>query len=128
MKRRDFLKSSGALIVAFSHRPARLDAVSRAEAASTAPVRRSSTRGSRLPRDGSVTAYTGKVELGHGLYTAQTQLVAEELSRAALAREADSGRHGRLARSGDDVRQPVASGEFQRRRRSRRHARRRARR
>jgi CO/xanthine dehydrogenase Mo-binding subunit len=27
-----------------------------------------------------VTAYTGKCELGHGLYTAQTQLIAEELS------------------------------------------------
>jgi CO/xanthine dehydrogenase Mo-binding subunit len=30
--------------------------------------------------DGSVTAFTGKCELGHGLYTAQMQLVAEELS------------------------------------------------
>src|SRR4030095_12519838 len=30
--------------------------------------------------DGTVTAFTGKCELGHGLYTAQTQLVAEELS------------------------------------------------
>ena len=30
--------------------------------------------------DGSVTAYTGKCELGQGLYTAQTQLIAEELS------------------------------------------------
>src|SRR5579884_601916 len=30
--------------------------------------------------DGNVTAYTGKCELGHGLYTAQLQLVAEELS------------------------------------------------
>jgi CO/xanthine dehydrogenase Mo-binding subunit len=30
--------------------------------------------------DGSVTAYTGKCELGHGLFTAQTQLVAEELT------------------------------------------------
>src|SRR5204862_3252207 len=29
--------------------------------------------------DGTITAYTGKCELGHGLYTAQTQLVAEEL-------------------------------------------------
>ena len=28
---------------------------------------------------GNVTAYTGKVELGHGLYTSQTQLIAEEL-------------------------------------------------
>ena len=30
--------------------------------------------------DGSVTAYTGKCELGQGLYTAQKQLIAEELS------------------------------------------------
>src|SRR5438093_3202111 len=30
--------------------------------------------------DGSVTAYTGKCELGQGLYTAQMQLIAEELS------------------------------------------------
>jgi len=32
--------------------------------------------------DGSITAYTGKCELGHGLHTAQTQLIAEELSVA----------------------------------------------
>jgi CO/xanthine dehydrogenase Mo-binding subunit len=30
--------------------------------------------------DGNVTAYTGKCELGQGLYTAQMQLIAEELS------------------------------------------------
>src|SRR5262249_31620613 len=30
--------------------------------------------------DGTVTAYTGKCELGQGMLTAQTQLVAEELS------------------------------------------------
>ncbi len=38
--------------------------------------------------DGHVTAYTGKCELGHGLYTAQMQLIAEEvgvpLSRVTL--------------------------------------------
>src|SRR4029079_5654843 len=32
--------------------------------------------------DGTVTAYTGKCELGQGMLTAQTQLVAEELSVA----------------------------------------------
>jgi CO/xanthine dehydrogenase Mo-binding subunit len=32
-----------------------------------------------IAADGQVTAYTGKCELGQGLYTAQTQLVAEEL-------------------------------------------------
>ncbi len=33
-----------------------------------------------IAADGRVTAYTGKCELGHGLFTAQTQLIAEELS------------------------------------------------
>ena len=32
-----------------------------------------------IAADGSVTAFTGKCEMGQGLYTAQTQLVAEEL-------------------------------------------------
>ena len=32
-----------------------------------------------IAADGTVTAYTGKCELGHGLYTAQMQLIAEEL-------------------------------------------------
>src|SRR6185436_17370579 len=32
-----------------------------------------------IDANGNVTAYTGKVELGHGLLTSQTQLVAEEL-------------------------------------------------
>src|SRR4029453_17075692 len=33
-----------------------------------------------IATDGSVTAYTGKCEFGQGLYTAQMQLVAGELS------------------------------------------------
>ena len=33
-----------------------------------------------IAADGNVTAYTGKCELGHGLYTAQMQLIAEELA------------------------------------------------
>ena len=32
-----------------------------------------------IAADGTVTALTGKCEMGQGLYTAQTQLVAEEL-------------------------------------------------
>src|SRR4029077_18902130 len=32
-----------------------------------------------IAADGTVTAYTGKCEIGQGLYTAQTQLIAEEL-------------------------------------------------
>jgi len=33
-----------------------------------------------IAADGSVTAYTGKCELGQGMHTAQTQLIAEELT------------------------------------------------
>ena len=35
-----------------------------------------------IAADGRVTAYTGKAELGQGLFTAQTQLIAEELGVA----------------------------------------------
>jgi len=76
--RRQFLKTSGALIVGFG--------------ASGLIARFGISQGINgtgsnqldswiaIAADGSVTAYTGKCELGHGLYTAQTQLIAEELS------------------------------------------------
>lgn len=75
LSRRDFLKTSGALIVTFSLAPEstlaqRLDGASSNQLDGWLAIN----------ADGSVTAYTGKCELGHGLYTAQTQLVAEELS------------------------------------------------
>jgi CO/xanthine dehydrogenase Mo-binding subunit len=76
VSRRDFLKSSGALVVTFS--------------AAGIAARRASAQGLGRPgaqldswiaiaQDGSVKAWTGKCELGQGLYTAQTQLIAEEL-------------------------------------------------
>jgi nicotinate dehydrogenase subunit B len=80
--RRDFLKSCGALVVSFS-------------AASLNPLSMSAqgefgTHSSQIdPRkldswlavgaDGTITAYTGKCDFGQGIFTAQTQLVAEEL-------------------------------------------------
>jgi CO/xanthine dehydrogenase Mo-binding subunit len=81
LSRRDFLKGSGALIVSFS-------------AASLAPLASAQgpfdTRSSHVDptrldswlavaADGTVTAHTGKCDLGQGMFTAQTQLVAEEL-------------------------------------------------
>jgi len=81
--RRGFLKTSGALVVSFS-------AASLLERTGLAQGQ-FGTRVSHIdPRqldswiavaaDGTVTAYTGKAELGQGMLTAQTQLVAEELS------------------------------------------------
>ena len=81
--RREFLKQSGALIVTFGA----AGVVSELEfVAGVAAQGINGNPGTGLDSwiaiaaDGRVTAYTGKCELGHGLFTAQTQLIAEELS------------------------------------------------
>jgi len=83
ISRRNFLKGSGSLIVTFSM--AELATRLAGPGGSAAAQRLDGASSNQLDAwlaiaaDGSVTAYTGKCELGHGLYTAQTQLVAEEL-------------------------------------------------
>jgi CO/xanthine dehydrogenase Mo-binding subunit len=85
MNRRDFLKSSGALVVSFSAFSSGARGVSELFAQGPQPGRFDGPGTPQLDAwlaigaDGNVTAYTGKVELGHGLYTSQTQLIAEEL-------------------------------------------------
>ena len=91
--RRDFLKQSGALIVVFG--AASLEPALGAEApdakAAARPQGPFDTRNSHVdPRqldswiavnaDGTITARTGKCDLGQGILTAQLQLIAEELS------------------------------------------------
>ena len=82
-----FLKGSGALVVAFSasrpRRPASTGGPARRSPRHRQPI--SSTRGSPSAPTARVTAYTGKCEFGQGLYTAQTQLVAEELGVPLIA-------------------------------------------
>lgn len=81
--RRDFLRTSGALVVSFGAATI-LEPVGLAQG--PFDTRASHIDPSKLDSwiaiaaDGSVTAYTGKCELGQGILTAQTQLVAEELS------------------------------------------------
>jgi len=81
--RRDFLKTSGVLVVSFSA-AAVLDRAAIAQG-------QFGTRASHVDpsqvdswiavaADGSIKAFTGKAELGQGMLTAQLQLVAEELS------------------------------------------------
>lgn len=83
--RRTFLKGSGALIVGFSMAEL-AGRFGMAPAAAAAQGGQAQDRSRQLDSwiaiaaDGSVVAYTGKCELGQGLFTAQTQLVAEELS------------------------------------------------
>jgi CO/xanthine dehydrogenase Mo-binding subunit len=80
--RRDFLKNCGALVVSFSAVPLGL--------LSASGQGQFGTRSSHIdPKkldswlaveaDGIVTAYTGKCDFGQGIFTAQSQLVAEEL-------------------------------------------------
>ena len=84
MRRRDLLKHSGALVVTFSASSLLTelgggipDAV--AQGINGVPSRQLDSW-IAIAADGHVTAYTGKCEIGQGLYTAQTQLIAEELS------------------------------------------------
>jgi CO/xanthine dehydrogenase Mo-binding subunit len=79
ISRRSFLKGSGALVVAFSS-----DRI--ADSLGVTFAQGFNGTGSAqldswiaIGRDGSVTAYTGKCDFGQGLYTAQIQLVAEEV-------------------------------------------------
>ncbi len=90
--RRGFIKGTGALIVTFSMCGAleTLSAQNRpapaaggggegGAGAAEAPPAGEVDSWIAIGSDGSVTAYTGKEELGQGMSTAQTQLVAEEL-------------------------------------------------
>ena len=74
MNRRDFLKSSAAMIVGYQF--------AHAQGGPTAgsPAANQLDTWIGIAADGSVTAYSGKEELGQGIAIAQQQLVAEELS------------------------------------------------
>jgi len=115
LSRRRFLAGSGALIVAFGAL-GRLDTFEE-----SATVFAQGINGSGSPQlnswiaiqsDGAVTAYTGKCELGTGLFTAQLQLVAEELSvpldRIRLI-QCDTAL---TPESGHDLRPAIPSGQF----------------
>jgi nicotinate dehydrogenase subunit B len=79
LSRRSFLRGSGAMVVAFAAaRHAGLDTLMSAQGING----RSATALDAwvaITADSRVLAFTGKCELGQGLYTAQMQLVAEEL-------------------------------------------------
>ncbi len=83
LDRRAFLKASGALVVSFGA----LGAAAMQERTGPGPfdTHESHIDPGRLESwiavgsDGRVTAYTGKAELGQGMLTVQTQLIAEEL-------------------------------------------------
>jgi len=73
--RRDFLKSSGALVIVFS-----LDAYAQpARLPGSLNGNRMLNAWLRIDADGSVTIFSGKIELGQGIGTALAQIAADEL-------------------------------------------------
>jgi nicotinate dehydrogenase subunit B len=83
LSRRSFLKSTGALIVTFSLAGVYETAKGQdnfAGGVAGSPPLNELDSWIAIAADGNVTAYTGKCELGQGIWTAQAQLVAEELS------------------------------------------------
>jgi nicotinate dehydrogenase subunit B len=82
LSRRRFLKGGGALVVGFSAAglAGRLGlAPGAALAQATRATDAQLDSWLAIAADGSVTAYTGKCELGQGMHTAQIQVIAEEL-------------------------------------------------
>ena len=74
--RRDFLRTSGAMIVSFTL--AAPGAYAQGPIPGSPPLRQLDSW-IAIAADGSVTAFSGKEELGQGISTAEIQLVAEEL-------------------------------------------------
>jgi CO/xanthine dehydrogenase Mo-binding subunit len=81
LNRRNFLKSAGALIVGFRMAGGEAAQAQFGQAPLPgAPPMDQVDSWIAIAADGSITAYSGKEELGQGISTAQQQLVAEELS------------------------------------------------
>ncbi|HET9551155.1 MAG TPA: molybdopterin cofactor-binding domain-containing protein, partial [Candidatus Binatia bacterium] len=79
LNRRQFLKTTGALVVSFNFfPPSRLFAQSMVEPHTEADPKQLDSWLAIAP-DGTVTVFSGKVDLGTGVETALAQIVAEEL-------------------------------------------------
>jgi CO/xanthine dehydrogenase Mo-binding subunit len=77
VSRRDFLKTGGALVIAFSLAPEM--ALAQARLPGSLNGNRILNAWLRIDADGSVTIFSGKIELGQGIGTALTQIAADEL-------------------------------------------------
>jgi nicotinate dehydrogenase subunit B len=80
--RRDFLKGCGALIVSFSAAPLTQSSGNAQGQFATHPGHIDPDKLDSwlaIGADGTITAYTGKCDFDQGIFTAQTQLIAEEL-------------------------------------------------
>ena len=79
VKRRDFLKTGAALVLAFSLTPEAALTQGRPPLPGSLNTNRILDAWLRIGADGRVTIFTGKIELGQGIGTALSQIAADEL-------------------------------------------------
>ena len=82
MKRREFLKSAGAIVVGFSWGAPGVLAQQPARLPGSLQTNRMLDGWLRISADGKVTIFTGKCELGQGILTALAQIASDELDVA----------------------------------------------
>ena len=90
VSRREFLKASGGLVIAFSLFPEVVSSQQPTRLPGSLNANRMLNSWLRIDPDGSVTIFTGKIELGQGIGTAITQIAAGEAKRAGVGHRAAS--------------------------------------
>ena len=102
VSRRHFFKKSGALAVAFSLAPNLLEAQQAARPALPGSLNNFRKLDSWLSinPDGTLTLFSGKIELGQGILTALTQIVSDELDVEIARIKIVSGDTGRVPDEG----------------------------
>lgn len=105
--RHSLLQATGALIVTFSLMPRPGRAQPTPVAKTVSPNRVDGFLA--IDSEGSVLVYSGKVDLGTGVRTALTQIVAEELDVPMSRVTVVQGRHRADARPGDNFGKPFHS-------------------
>jgi nicotinate dehydrogenase subunit B len=110
LSRRGFLKAGGALVVAFSWPTTFAAETLRQRGGGAGQAPEAGVPGGdqldswlAIDRDGLVTLFSGKVELGTGVQTALAQIVAEELDVAVSRVRVIQGETGRVPNQGPTV-------------------------
>jgi nicotinate dehydrogenase subunit B len=100
LTRRQFTAALGGIVLSFSLAPKVLNGQAPAALPGSLQTNRTLDAWLRINADGSVTVFTGKVELGQGIVTALTQIAAEELDVPFARITMISGDTGRTPNEG----------------------------
>jgi nicotinate dehydrogenase subunit B len=100
LTRREFTAALGGIVLSFSLVPKVLNGQAPARLPGSLQNNRSLDAWLRINADGSVTVFTGKVELGQGIVTALAQIAAEELDVPLARVTMISGDTGRTPNEG----------------------------